>query len=84
MIIFHLTYDMSGRAMRTLSKFTPSMEVYSIDEAFLDFQNMPYDLTEFAQEICYTLRKNKKILLNPEPQPSAERLKIHTKKKRAF
>src|ERR1700761_1552808 len=27
--------DMSGRVMRILSRFTPSLEIYSIDEAFL-------------------------------------------------
>ena len=50
--------SMSGRVMRTLSKFTPIMEVYSIDEAFLDLSHMPFNLGEYAQEIQYTLRKN--------------------------
>lgn len=55
---YTLFADMSGRVMRTLAKFTPSMEIYSIDEAFLDLSNMPYDLEEYAQEIRHTLRKN--------------------------
>src|ERR1700761_6051565 len=29
--------DMSARVMRVLSGFTPSLEIYSIDEAFLGF-----------------------------------------------
>jgi DNA polymerase V len=29
--------DMSARVMRTLSDFTPDLEIYSIDEAFLSF-----------------------------------------------
>lgn len=29
--------DMSNRVMTTLREFTPSLEIYSIDEAFLDF-----------------------------------------------
>ena len=33
---YALYADMSGRVMETLSAFTPDMEVYSIDEAFLD------------------------------------------------
>ena len=31
--------DMSGRVMRVLSNFTPSLEIYSIDEAFLSMSN---------------------------------------------
>ena len=44
--------DMSQRVMDTLSRFTPSMEIYSIDEAFLcldDFSTK--DLTKYAREI---------------------------------
>jgi len=33
---YALYADMSGRVMETLSAFTPDMEVYSIDEAFLN------------------------------------------------
>jgi DNA polymerase V len=36
--------DLSQRVMETLRTFTPSVEVYSIDEAFLFFENQP--LTE--------------------------------------
>ena len=32
--------DLSGRVMRLLSNFTPNVEVYSIDEAFLNFEGM--------------------------------------------
>ena len=32
--------DLSARVMATLGQFTPNLEVYSIDEAFLDFQKM--------------------------------------------
>lgn len=42
--------DMSRRVMRTLSDFTPDLEIYSIDEAFLSltgFQN----LSEYALKI---------------------------------
>lgn len=33
--------DMSARVMRTLAEFTPELEVYSIDEAFLDLTRLP-------------------------------------------
>jgi len=42
---FVLYGDMSGRVMSTLSAFTPELEVYSIDEAFLSlagFKNLDY------------------------------------------
>jgi DNA polymerase V len=32
--------DMSERVMNTLAQFTPSIEIYSIDEAFLDFSRL--------------------------------------------
>jgi DNA polymerase V len=44
--------DMSQRVMQCLSQFTPLIEVYSVDEAFLDltgFENQ--DLTEYALRI---------------------------------
>ena len=35
---FTLYGDMSSRVMSILSKFTPKIEIYSIDEAFLKFE----------------------------------------------
>src|SRR3954452_5340035 len=41
--------DMSDRVMKTLASFVYRMEVYSIDEAFLDMSNIPYtDLFELG------------------------------------
>ena len=37
---YALYADMSGRVMSTLARFTPSIELYSIDEAFLDFSGL--------------------------------------------
>ncbi|WP_066222361.1 Y-family DNA polymerase [Formosa haliotis] len=34
--------DMSSRVMRILEQFTPDVEVYSIDEAFLEFKGFKY------------------------------------------
>jgi DNA polymerase V len=50
--------DMSRRVMTALSEFSPEMEIYSIDEAFLSlsgFKNK--DLTEYGQEIRRTIRQ---------------------------
>jgi DNA polymerase V len=38
--------DMSARVMETLAAFVPRLEMYSIDEAFLDMHNMPYHTLE--------------------------------------
>ena len=37
---YRLYGDMSNRVMQTLRKWTPTVEIYSIDEAFLDFTGM--------------------------------------------
>jgi DNA polymerase V len=43
---------MSQRVMTTLSQFAPEVEVYSIDEAFLDLTGFQHkDLTEYGQQI---------------------------------
>jgi len=49
---FPLYGDMSNRVMSILSKFTPNIEIYSIDEAFLKFEGFEnYDLESYCEEI---------------------------------
>ena len=49
--------DMSSRVMRLLGKLAPEIEVYSIDEAFLDLSSFTrFDLTDYAQQIRKTVR----------------------------
>jgi len=49
---FPLYGDMSSRVMSILSKYTPNIEIYSIDEAFLKFEGFEnYDLESYCQEI---------------------------------
>jgi len=43
--------DMSKRVMETLSTMTPALEVYSIDEAFLEVPETTSDLTAYAQQL---------------------------------
>ena len=55
---FTLYGDMSSRVMSILSKFTPNIEVYSIDEAFLKFEGFEnYDLQFYCEEIKKTVEK---------------------------
>lgn len=49
--------DMSQRVMHILSSFAPRVEVYSIDECFLDFSRLPGDLTQYCQDICKTVKQ---------------------------
>ena len=53
---FALYGDISHRVMTTLEQFTDEIEVYSIDEAFLQFSPSPTLLDE-AQEIRRTVRQ---------------------------
>lgn len=54
---FPLYGDISRRVMETLSRFTPSIEVYSIDEAFLDLSGMERDLTAYCAAVRDTVLK---------------------------
>ena len=50
--------DMSDRVMRTLHELVPAMEVYSIDEAFLDLAHMPYtDLYKLGEQVKATVQR---------------------------
>ena len=51
--------DMSSRVMRLLAKLAPEIEVYSIDEAFLDMSSFTrFDLTDYARLMRKTVRQN--------------------------
>ena len=50
--------DMSMRVMRTLERFAPEVEIYSIDEAFLNFHGVERaGLTEYCRKIRETVRQ---------------------------
>ncbi len=62
---YALYADMSSRVMETLSAFTPDIEVYSIDEAFLDlagFNGLGHpcrdcSLTDYGRKIWRTVKQ---------------------------
>ncbi len=43
--------DMSGRVMNLLQNFTPEVEIYSIDEAFLNLEPRKHSLDNLAHSI---------------------------------
>ncbi|HCD36805.1 Y-family DNA polymerase [Chlorobium phaeovibrioides] len=51
--------DMSSRVMTTLTGLVPEIEVYSIDEAFLDMSGFGrFDLPSYAEEMRRTVRRH--------------------------
>ena len=49
---YSLYGDLSRRVMRTLKRFNSDIEIYSIDEAFIDLSNFPdNEIENVAQEI---------------------------------
>lgn len=77
---FTLYGDLSSRVMYCLSEFVKDIEVYSIDESFLDFSGMKYyDLPEYARNIVYTVRKNTGIPVSMGIAPTKTLAKIANK-----
>ncbi len=53
---YHLYGDMSMRVMDTLRSLSPSVEVYSVDEAFMDLQHIPAEeLVDYSMHIRKTV-----------------------------
>jgi len=50
--------DMSARVMEVLSQFTPNIEVYSIDEAFLDLSGFSHlNLTDYGVDLRQMVKR---------------------------
>jgi DNA polymerase V len=54
---YTLYADMSSRVMETLSEFTPDIEVYSIDEAFLNLTGISGSLSNYGRLIRQTVKQ---------------------------
>jgi DNA polymerase V len=51
--------DMSSRVMEVLNQFSPEVEIYSIDEAFLKFNDLPIsNLEEYGRQIKHIVKKH--------------------------
>jgi DNA polymerase V len=50
--------DLSQRVMHTLAQFTPEIEIYSIDEAFLNLTGITADWEGYARQIRQTVLQN--------------------------
>jgi DNA polymerase V len=54
---YTLYADMSSRVMETLSAFTPDIEIYSIDEAFLNLAGISGSLADYGHRMRQTVRQ---------------------------
>jgi DNA polymerase V len=69
--------DMSQRVMNTLASFTPDIEIYSIDEAFLGLHGFSYvDLIEYARQIRKTTMRNTGIPISLGIAPTKTLAKV--------
>lgn len=77
---FALYGDMSRRVMNTLKQFAPTIEVYSIDEAFLYFGGMDEAaLKEVGAHITQTVRKHTGIPVSIGIAPTKTLAKVAAK-----
>ena len=69
--------DMSSRVMTTLAALTPEIEVYSIDEAFLDMSSFSrFDLPDYASHMRRTVRLHTGIPVSVGIAPTKTLAKI--------
>lgn len=77
--------DMSNRVMNTLAGFVPQLEVYSIDEAFLDFRGCDHaDLAAYGRTIVTTVRRNTGIPVSMGIAPTKTLAKVANRYAKRF
>lgn len=77
---YSLYGDMSNRVQQTLRQLVPAVEVYSIDEAFLDLRGMEhYDLDALSKKISSTCYQYTGIPLSVGIAPTKTLAKIASK-----
>lgn len=77
---YNLYGDMSHRVMQTLKQYAPNIEIYSIDEAFLDFDGLPIEtLQERGRKIASIVRRNTGIPVSIGIAPTKTLAKVASK-----
>lgn len=77
--------DMSSRVMNILATYTPDIEIYSIDEAFLKFSGFEYfDFYEYGLNIQKTVTKNTGIPISVGFAPTKALAKVANKIAKKF
>lgn len=74
---FPLYGDLSMRVMHILATYCPQIEIYSIDEAFLDFSGFEkFNLQSYGQEIAVKVRKSTGVPISVGFAPTKTLAKI--------
>ena len=82
---FTLYGDMSSRVMSILSKYTPNIEIYSIDEAFLKFEGFDnYDLESYCKKIQKIVLKHTGIPISIGIAPTKALSKVANRISKKF
>jgi DNA polymerase V len=78
--------DMSNRVMQLLSNFSPDIEIYSIDEAFLKFQGFEqhFNLREYGLQIRKTVTQGTGIPISVGFGPTKALAKVANKIAKKF
>ncbi|MEH0156689.1 Y-family DNA polymerase [Limibacter armeniacum] len=78
---FRLYGSLSARVMETLAHFSPHMEIYSIDEAFLDLSGID-DIEGYAQTLRHTVQQwtNIPVSVGVAPTKTLAKLANHAAK----
>ncbi len=76
---FALYGDISRRVQEVLREYSPSVEVYSIDEAFLDLDGMNVDFDKYAKEISRECWRQTSIPVSVGIAPTKTLAKIASK-----
>jgi DNA polymerase V len=71
--------DMSRRVMQVLGRFSPTMEVYSIDECFLDLSGFSQDLATYSNSIAKTVKQGTGIPVSIGIAPTKTLAKLANK-----
>lgn len=73
---YELYGDLSARVMETLREFSPDMEVYSIDEAFLDLEGIQGDLVEHGRSMRRSVWRDVRIPVSVGIAPTKTLAKV--------
>lgn len=77
---YFLYGDLSQRIMDTLKNFSPSVEIYSIDEAFINFKGFDETtLNDYGKNIVKTIKKNIGIPVSLGIAPTKTLAKVASK-----
>ncbi len=80
---YSLYADISNRVMSLLAQFSPSQEVYSIDESFLELTGIPTDHTAYGQLMRETIKRciGIPVCVGIAPSKTLAKLASHVAKK---